>query len=79
VHLDLVLQNFGIQEYSDFSPEKRRVFKGCPTAENGFVYVNDVPGRGIDLDEAEAAKYPPSLKDNDWLKCRLPDGTCIRA
>ena len=79
LHLDLVLPNFGIQEYSDFSQEERRVFKGCPTADNGFIYVNDAPGWGIDLDETEAAKYPPSLRDNDWLKCRLPNGTCIRA
>ena len=79
LHLDLVSPNFGIQEYSDFSEEERRVFIGCPTDENGYVYVNDKPGWGIELDEEEAAKYPPALKENDWLKCRLPDGTCIRA
>ena len=79
LHLDLVSPNFGIQEYSDFSPEERKVFIGCPTDENGYIYVNDKPGWGIDLDEEEAAKYPPTLKENTWLKCRLPDGTCIRA
>ena len=26
LHLDLVSPNFGIQEYSDFSPEERKVF-----------------------------------------------------
>ncbi len=79
LHLDLISPNFGIQEYSDFSEEERKVFPGCPTAKNGYIYVNDRPGWGIDLDEEEAAKYPPRFKSNDWLKCRLPDGTCVRA
>ena len=79
LHLDLISPNFGIQEYSDFSEEERKVFPGCPTTKNGYIYVNDKPGWGVDLDEAEAAKYPPKFKDNDWLKCRLPDGTCVRA
>ena len=79
LHLDLISPNFGIQEYSDFSEEERKVFPGCPTARNGYIYVNDGPGWGVDLNEEEAAKYPPQFKSNDWLKCRLPDGTCVRA
>jgi len=79
LHLDLVSPNFGIQEYSDFSEKERIVFPGCPTVRDGYVYVNDGPGWGVDLNEEEAAKYPPSIKENTWLKCRLPDGTCVRA
>ena len=79
IHLDLVSPNFGIQEYSGFSEEERAVFPGCPTEDNGFVYANDKPGWGMDLNEEEAAKYPPVFKENTWLKCRLPDGTCVRA
>ena len=79
LHLDLVSPNFGIQEYSDFSDEERKVFPGCPTVRDGYVYVTEGPGWGVDLNEEEAAKYPPGFKENNWLKCRLPDGTCVRA
>ena len=33
----------------------------------------------LDLNEEAAKKYPPTFRDNFWLKCRLPDGTCVRA
>ena len=34
---------------------------------------------GVDIDEEAAKKYPPTFRENFWLKCRLPDGTCVRA
>lgn len=79
LHLDLATPNFGIQEYSDFTDEEREVFPGAPQARNGYVYVNDKPGFGVDIDEKAAKKYPPVIRENFWLKCRLPDGTCVRA
>ena len=79
IHLDLVSPNFGVQEFSGFTPEEREVFPGAPEARNGYIYLNDKPGLGVDIDEEAAKKYPPTFRDNFWLKCRLPDGTCVRA
>ncbi len=79
MHLDLKSNNFGIQEFSEFSKEEREVFPGCPVAENGYVYLSDTPGIGIEFDEKAAAKYPPVSMDFSWLSARLPDGTCVRA
>jgi mannonate dehydratase len=42
---------------------------------NGYVWANDKPGFGVDLDEAAAAKYPISLKVIEWTQSRWPDGT----
>lgn len=36
----------------------REVFPGCPEVEQGYAYVNDKPGLGIDINEALAAKFP---------------------
>ena len=41
----------------------------------GYVYANDKPGLGVDLDEAEAAKYPCDSGVTTWTQTRLPDGT----
>lgn len=79
LHLDLATPNFGIQEFSGFTEEEREVFPGAPEARNGYVYANDKPGFGVDIDEKAAAKYPCEPKNYKWLRCRLPDGTCVRA
>ncbi len=78
LHLDLTSPNFGIQEYTDFSDEERTVFPGCPVARNGFVYVNDKPGWGMDIDEKAAAEFPPVKMNEGWMLSRLPDGTAVR-
>ncbi|MEH7272648.1 enolase C-terminal domain-like protein [Neobacillus vireti] len=58
VHLNVSSPNFGIQEYYRFSEHIREVFPGCPEIKNGFVYPNQRPGLGIDINEEEAKKYP---------------------
>src|SRR5579883_3002522 len=58
LHLDLSSSNFGIQEWSDFGPRVREVFPGCPETRGGYLYANDKPGLGIDIDEKMAARYP---------------------
>src|SRR3954469_19698548 len=58
VTLDLVCHNFGIQEYSAFNDPLREVFDGCPTMKNGYLYINEKPGWGIEVNEKAAAKYP---------------------
>lgn len=79
LHLDLVTPNFGIQEFAGFTDEEREVFPGVPEVRNGYLYPNDKPGFGVDIDEGVAAKYPCSPKNYKWLRPRLPDGTCVRA
>src|SRR5262252_9410057 len=58
VTLDLVSYNFGIQEYSPFNDRLQEVFKGCPLMKDGYLWVNETPGWGIEIDEKLAAKYP---------------------
>jgi mannonate dehydratase len=87
VHLDLVSPNFGIQEFAAFVPpdgppttrhELQEVFPGCPELRHGYLYPNDKPGLGIDLDEQLAAKYPPIPVVEAWTQTRLPDGSLHR-
>lgn len=75
-HLDLPIWNFGIQEAVRFSDKLQSIFTGCPTMKNGYMYVNEVPGLGVDVNEKEAAKYPIGTKSN-W-QVRKNDGTIIR-
>ena len=77
LHIDLAVWNFGIQEgaYS-FSEKEQSVFSGCPTFKDGYLYVNEAPGLGVEINEKEAAKYPMSTRSN-WT-VRGKDGTIIR-
>ena len=58
VTLDVVCYNFGIQEYSPFNDRLQEVFHGCPVMKDGYLWVNESPGWGIEVDEKLAAKYP---------------------
>lgn len=78
VHLDVHLPNFGIQEWAGWSDRSRAVFPGCPEVVDGYVYPNDRPGWGIDLDEQAAAAFPPQFDNPTWTAARLPDGTAVR-
>ena len=81
VHLDLAIPNFGIQESRDFTQPEKDVFPGCPELRNGYYYVNDRPGLGIDLDENLARKFPitddPPF-DLRWGNYRRRDGTIVK-
>lgn len=86
VTLDLICYNFGIQEYSPFSDRVQEVFRGCPVMKNGYLYANDAPGWGIEVDEKLAAKYPYGSFESDerkrldggWGEVRRRDGTVIK-
>jgi mannonate dehydratase len=78
LHLDLAVPNFGVQEWSGFSEAEQAVFPGCPEVRNGYAYVNEAPGLGVDIDEAEAARYPCVQGIPEWTMTRLPDGTAVR-
>ncbi len=78
IHLDLAAPNFGIQEWAGLNEPLREVFPGCPEMKDGYVYLNEKPGLGIDMDEQAAAKYPCAHKVPEWTVTRLPDGTLVR-
>jgi mannonate dehydratase len=58
LHLDLATPNFGIQEQTLFNEAAREVFPGCPEIRGGYMYSNEKPGLGIDVDEKAAARFP---------------------
>lgn len=87
IHLDLAARNFGVQEWSGTEPPNfviqelkgprdalLDVFPGLPEFKNGFVYANDKPGLGVELNEIEAAKYPCNSNVTTWTQTRLMDG-----
>jgi len=77
-HLDLAISNFGIQEGVHFSRKTRDVFPGCPTVKDGYMYVNEAPGYGVDTDENLAAKFPLPDHPGYWDPVRRGDGTAVR-
>jgi len=76
-HIDLNIWNFGVQESIFFSDLEKEVFPGCPELKKGYMYVNEVPGLGTDIDEKLAAKYPINNRAGGWT-VRKRDGTIIR-
>ena len=74
IHLDISCPNFGVQEWSGFSEAEREVFPGCPEVRDGYAYVSDRPGLGVDIDEKLAAKYSCEDGVPDWTLTRAPDG-----
>lgn len=78
LHLDLASPNFGIQEFTPFNDAVREVFPGCPEVRNGYLYPNDRPGLGVDLDEAAAARFPHKPQVEQWTQARRPDGGLAR-
>ena len=79
--LELASYNFGIHESGVFPNRTREVFPGCPETRDGYLYANEAPGLGIDIDEKLAARFPlpesPTF-DQSWGKTRGRDGTVIR-
>ena len=86
VALDLVSVNFGVQEYSPFSERVQEVFKGVPEMKDGYLYANENPGWGIEIDEKAAAKYPFGTGERGerqqynggWGEVRKRDGSIIK-
>ena len=82
VTLDLVSYNFGIQEYSPFNERTQEIFHGCPEMRDGYLWVSELPGWGIEIDEKAAAKAPFTQGENNlnggWGEIRKRDGTVIK-
>nr|MBI1232621.1 starvation-sensing protein RspA [Cytophagales bacterium] len=75
-HIDFAVWNFGIQEAARINDLQREIFPGSPIMKDGYMYVNEVPGLGVEIDEKLAAKYPMHTRSN-WT-VRKFDGTIIR-
>ncbi|MGJ5816365.1 enolase C-terminal domain-like protein [Paludibaculum fermentans] len=86
ITLDLVCQNFGIQESYEFPERVKEVFSGCPEIRNGYYYITEAPGWGIEVNEAAAKKYPfgsgergdRQKMNGGWGEVRRRDGTVIK-
>lgn len=76
-HIDFAIWNFGIQEAVNFNEAMLEVFPGSPYLKNGYMYVNEAPGLGVDINEKAAAKYPAHYRPGEW-QVRKKDGTIIR-
>jgi len=83
LHLDLASYNFGVQEGGVIRGVEAEIFKGCETFKDGYLYANDSPGWGIEVDEKLAAKYPfraggGADLNGGWGVIRRLDGTVIK-
>jgi mannonate dehydratase len=77
-HIDLAIWNFGVQESQHWKDVVFEVFPGTPTVKDGYMFVNEAPGLGVDIDEEKAAKYPLRTYNYNWTQVRKPDGTPVR-
>ena len=75
IHLDITAPNFGIQEWAGINDVLHEVFPGSPELRKGYVYLNDKPGLGIDINEELAAKYPCNDGVTTWTMTRRTDGS----
>jgi mannonate dehydratase len=81
VHLDMVSTSFGVQEENHFRPEEYEICPGHALLEGGYLYPNDQPGLGIDVDEEKArAVLNPELASKSFYiaEDRRSDGSIVR-
>ncbi|MBI2680983.1 MAG: starvation-sensing protein RspA [Candidatus Solibacter usitatus] len=79
-HVDLAISCFGIQEENHFPPVAHEMLPGTCELKGGYLYGNDAPGLGIDIDEALAVKYPlePIPPGDSWTTVRGVDGSLVK-
>ena len=58
LHFNYAINNFGIQEHMPHQEIVNDVFKINYKYENGFMYIDDSPGIGVEIDETKCKKYP---------------------
>ena len=56
------------------------MFPGFPEVKNGYMWPNQKPGLGIDIDEKMASKFPYRERayGGSWGPTRRADGTVIK-
>ena len=72
-HMNVSAYNFGIQEDGTTNYEIKEIITGGPTYKDGYLYMDDTPGIGCDINEEAAAKYP--YKRAYIPVCRKNDGS----
>ncbi len=68
-------------EYTAFNPRTQEIFHGCPEMKDGYLWVSEKPGWGIEIDEKAAAKVPFTDRNGlngGWGEIRKSDGTVIK-
>ena len=81
MHLDLASWSFGVQEENHFRPEELEIFPGHPVLEGGYLYANERPGLGVDIDEEKAARMlnaEDAKRPRYMAEDRKADGTVVR-
>ncbi len=73
LHVNLAINNFGIQELMPHQEIVHEVFKINYFYKDGYLYIDETPGLGVDIDETKATQFP-------YLRAFLPinrktDGT----
>jgi len=74
--LDLTNSNFGIHEHFEYTQLLQDIFHGCLEINNGYAWINEQPGWGIEIDEALAAKHPVTGERPSEMRTR--DGSVIQ-
>jgi len=70
-----------VQEENHFTPEEYDLFPGYARLEGGYLYANEQPGLGIDVDEEKArALLNPELAARAYFMAedRRVDGSIVR-
>ncbi|MCB0110685.1 MAG: bifunctional D-altronate/D-mannonate dehydratase [Caldilineaceae bacterium] len=81
VHLDMASYSFGIQEENHFAPAEYAICPGHAVLEGGYLYPNQQPGLGIDIDEEQAkALLDPERAAKSFFMAadRRVDGELVR-
>jgi mannonate dehydratase len=74
--LDLTNNNFGIHEHFEYPQVVQDIFQGCLEVRDGYAWISEKPGWGIEVDEALAAKHP--ITDEHPNEFRTTDGSVIQ-
>ncbi|HEX4724276.1 MAG TPA: enolase C-terminal domain-like protein [Pseudonocardiaceae bacterium] len=74
--VDVSTPAFGYQESHEYNAATHEVFPGTQVVKDGYLYPSTAPGWGVDIDETEAAAYPPTRFGHErWSsQVRRPDG-----
>ena len=78
MHLDMTSPSFGIQEENHFSEEELEAFPCHAVLEGGYLYPNEKPGLGLDIDEEKAAALFSGAGPTYTAEDRRADGSVVR-
>lgn len=74
--LDVTAPNLCMHEHIDFPPLVQDIFQGHAQVKNGYAWISEKPGWGIEVDEKLAAKHP--ITDERPNTFRTRDGAVMQ-